>query len=90
VHSFNNIYYPLLFLGIIAAGGIFAGTNPGYTQYELVHHVKTAKVRFLISEPEILSRTREFVDISPATRAKVPGRIKELARTAESRRERLG
>lgn len=55
MHSFNDIYYPLLFLGIIAAGGIFTGTNPGYTQYELAHHVKTAKVRFLISEPEILS-----------------------------------
>jgi acyl-CoA synthetase (AMP-forming)/AMP-acid ligase II len=55
VHSFNDIYYPILFLGIIAAGGIFAGTNPGYTQYELAHHIKTAKVRFLISEPEILS-----------------------------------
>lgn len=55
VHSFNDIYYPVLFLGIVAAGGIFAGSNPGYTQYELVHHFKTAKVRFLISEPEILS-----------------------------------
>jgi acyl-CoA synthetase (AMP-forming)/AMP-acid ligase II len=54
VHSFNDIYYPLLFLAIIGAGGIFAGTNPGYTQYELVHHIKTAKARFLISEPEIL------------------------------------
>jgi acyl-CoA synthetase (AMP-forming)/AMP-acid ligase II len=58
VHSFNDIYYPILFLGIIAAGGIFAGTNPGYTQYELAHHIKTAKVRFLISEPEILSNLR--------------------------------
>ena len=55
MHSFNDIYYPILFLGIIAAGGIFAGSNPGYTQYELAHHIKTAKVRFLISEPEILS-----------------------------------
>jgi acyl-CoA synthetase (AMP-forming)/AMP-acid ligase II len=55
VHSFNDIHYPLLFLGIIAAGGVFTGTNPGYTQYELAHHFKTAKVRFLISEPEILS-----------------------------------
>jgi acyl-CoA synthetase (AMP-forming)/AMP-acid ligase II len=44
----------MLVLGIIAAGGIFAGTNPAYTQYELVHHIKTSKTRFLISEPEIL------------------------------------
>jgi acyl-CoA synthetase (AMP-forming)/AMP-acid ligase II len=43
-----------LFLAIIAAGGIYAGTNPSYTQFELVHHIKTAKTKFLITEPEML------------------------------------
>ncbi|CZS94648.1 related to 4-coumarate--CoA ligase [Rhynchosporium graminicola] len=56
LHSFNDVYYPILFLGIIAAGGVFAGTNPSYTQFELVHHIKTAKTKFLITEsiPEML------------------------------------
>ncbi|KAK0118804.1 hypothetical protein ONS95_007684 [Cadophora gregata] len=54
LHSFNDIYYPILFLGIIAAGGIFAGTNPSYTQFELEHHIKTAKTAFFITEPEML------------------------------------
>ncbi|KAG4429423.1 hypothetical protein IFR05_015097 [Cadophora sp. M221] len=54
LHSFNDIYYPILFLGIIAAGGVFAGTNPSYTQFELVHHIKTAKTTFFITEPEML------------------------------------
>jgi hypothetical protein len=31
IHSFNDIYYPIIVLGIIAAGGIYAGTNPSYT-----------------------------------------------------------
>jgi long-subunit acyl-CoA synthetase (AMP-forming) len=44
----------MLFLGIIAAGGIFSGTNPSYTHYELVHHIKTSKSKFLITEPELL------------------------------------
>lgn len=35
-------------------GGIFAGTNPSYTKFELVHHFKTARVTFLITEPELL------------------------------------
>ncbi|KAF8856995.1 AMP-binding enzyme [Acephala macrosclerotiorum] len=52
--SFNDIHYPILFLGIIAAGGIFAGTNPSYTQFELIHHIKTTKTNFLITEPELL------------------------------------
>jgi len=44
-----------LFLGIIASGGVFTGTNPSYTEFELAHHIKTAKATFLISEPEILN-----------------------------------
>jgi acyl-CoA synthetase (AMP-forming)/AMP-acid ligase II len=44
----------MLYLGIVAAGGVFTGTNPGYTQYELTHHIKTAKANFLITEPEML------------------------------------
>lgn len=43
-------------LGILAAGGIFSGTNPSYTATELVHHIKTSRSRFLIAEPEILSQ----------------------------------
>lgn len=39
---------------MIGAGGVFAGTNPSYTHFELSHHIKTARVTFLISEPEIL------------------------------------
>ncbi len=44
----------MLFLGIVAAGGVFAGTNPAYTQYELTHHFKTSYAKFVIAEPELL------------------------------------
>ncbi len=67
LHSFNDINYSIIFLGIIAAGGIFAGTNPAYTQYELAHHIRTANVRFLISEPEILPNLQ-----AAAAECKVP------------------
>ncbi|KAH8657430.1 4-coumarate-CoA ligase-like protein [Tricladium varicosporioides] len=52
IHSFNDIHYPIFFLAIIAAGGVFAGTNPSYTPFELAHHMKTAQSTFLITEPE--------------------------------------
>ncbi|OJJ50311.1 hypothetical protein ASPZODRAFT_139618 [Penicilliopsis zonata CBS 506.65] len=54
IHSFNDIYYSMLVLGIVGAGGVFTGTNPSYTQRELVHHLNVAKVKFLVSEPEII------------------------------------
>ena len=46
--------YPILILGIIGAGGIFTGTNPSYTSYEIAHHMRTSKTKFVISEPELL------------------------------------
>ena len=54
IHSFNDIWYPILVLSIIGSGGVFAGTNPAYTPHELRHHVKTTQAKFLISEPELL------------------------------------
>lgn len=45
IHSFNDIYYPLFFLGVIAAGGVSAGTNPAYTQHELAHVRRSTQVR---------------------------------------------
>nr|POF05925.1 acyl-coa ligase azaf [Quercus suber] len=54
IHSFNDIYYPLAFLGIIAAGGTFAGTNPGYTKHELAHTIKTAKAKWILTQPGLL------------------------------------
>jgi 4-coumarate--CoA ligase len=50
-----QINYPIIVNGIIAAGCIFSGTNPGYTAYELTHAVKTAKVAAFIVEPELLT-----------------------------------
>ncbi|KAF2233529.1 acetyl-CoA synthetase-like protein [Viridothelium virens] len=59
IHAFNSIYYPIIVLGIIAFGGIFAGTNPAYTPFELKHHLKTARAKFLVAEPEILDSLRK-------------------------------
>lgn len=53
--KWSQIYYPLLYLAIIGAGGRFAGSNPAYTTYELNHHVHTAHVKYIISEPHLLS-----------------------------------
>jgi 4-coumarate--CoA ligase len=44
----------MLFLGIVAAGGVFAGTNPSYTSYELSHAIRIAKVKVLIAEAPLL------------------------------------
>lgn len=45
----------MLFLGIVAIGGIFTGVNPSYTPFELAHHLRTSKAKFIIAEPELLN-----------------------------------
>ena len=50
----RQIYYSILVLAIVGAGGIFTGTNPSYTSMELEHHFKASEAKFLISEPEIV------------------------------------
>lgn len=53
----------MLFLGIIGAGGRFTGSNPGYTQSELRHHMQSTRARFLVTEYEFLpvvAQVREY------------------------------
>jgi acyl-CoA synthetase (AMP-forming)/AMP-acid ligase II len=63
IHSFNDIYYSMLVLATIGVGGIFTGTNPSYTSHELAHHFRTADVRFVLSEPEILGPVLEAAKV---------------------------
>ena len=58
IHSFNSIYYPILVQGIVAAGGVFVGTNPSYTAFELRHALKVSEAKFVVAEVEILEAVR--------------------------------
>jgi 4-coumarate--CoA ligase len=44
----------MAFIGILSFGGIFAGVNPSHTPYELTHALRTAQIKALIVEPELL------------------------------------
>lgn len=45
----TQIYYTSLYLGIIGAGGCFTGANPGYTSYELIHHLRVTEAKYVIT-----------------------------------------
>jgi len=55
----TQIYYPLLYLAIIGAGGIFTGSNPGYTSLELKQHIETSHAKYIIGEPSRLNTILE-------------------------------
>ncbi|KAL9604359.1 MAG: hypothetical protein Q9219_000547 [cf. Caloplaca sp. 3 TL-2023] len=52
-----QIYYPILMLAIIGAGGRFTGSNPSYTSFELNHHIRVSQAKFLFAEPPMLATT---------------------------------
>ncbi|KAF2122256.1 hypothetical protein BDV96DRAFT_594164 [Lophiotrema nucula] len=68
IGSFNNLFYPVLALGILAAGGIYTGTNPAYTSFEVAHQVNTVHAKFIICEPDILSTILEAKHDVPKSR----------------------
>lgn len=47
--SANDIFFPVVFMGIIMAGGIFTAGNPGYTSSELRHQISDATPTFVIA-----------------------------------------
>lgn len=59
ISSFNDIHYPLFFLGITGAGGVFTGVNPAYTPYELAHTLKTAKAKWILAQPDLVNTAVE-------------------------------
>jgi acyl-CoA synthetase (AMP-forming)/AMP-acid ligase II len=62
VYSGNNVFYPSLYLGVVAAGGIFTGANPTYTVRELAHQLKDSGASFLISSEDSLKTGVEAAD----------------------------
>ncbi|KAE9372789.1 putative 4-coumarate-CoA ligase [Stipitochalara longipes BDJ] len=46
--SGNSLFCPIVLLGIVMAGGIFTGANPGFVARELAYQLKDSDARFLI------------------------------------------
>jgi acyl-CoA synthetase (AMP-forming)/AMP-acid ligase II len=55
INASNDVFYQMLSLAIIGCGAIMAGSNPGYTSFELTHHIKATDATWIMTEPETLS-----------------------------------
>lgn len=55
VFSPNTLFYPVVFMGVIMAGGIFTGANPTYTPRELAYQFKDSGARYLFCVDDALS-----------------------------------
>lgn len=64
LHMFNDIMYPIFFLGIVGAGGRFTGSNPAYTATELSHILNTSNSEILITRKAQLEVAKEAAAMS--------------------------
>lgn len=48
VYSGNNLFYPVAFVGILMAGGIFSGANPSLVARELAYQLNNTEAKFLL------------------------------------------
>jgi 4-coumarate--CoA ligase len=46
--SGNNVLFPVVFTGVVMAGGVFTGANPGFVERELAYQLKDSGARFLL------------------------------------------
>ncbi|KAL3419451.1 4-coumarate-CoA ligase 2 [Phlyctema vagabunda] len=65
VHSFSDIMYPVLYLGIIGAGASFVGSNPSNTTQELAHLLTLTSARYIITSAPQLSTLLSIADDLP-------------------------
>ncbi|KAK8232462.1 hypothetical protein IWZ00DRAFT_300296 [Phyllosticta capitalensis] len=53
--SGNSIFFPVVMMGVIMAGGVFTGANPSYVARELAYQIQDSGARFLICADGSLS-----------------------------------
>ncbi|KAK9691172.1 hypothetical protein RND81_09G181000 [Saponaria officinalis] len=56
----NSIQYPVIFLGIIAAGAIATTVNPVYTVFEIKKQVNDCKPKLIVTVPELWDKVKDL------------------------------
>ncbi|KAG9244859.1 hypothetical protein BJ878DRAFT_504287 [Calycina marina] len=60
--SGNSLYFPVAFMGIVMAGGIFTGANPSFVARELAYQLKDSGSKFLLCADSSLDLSVEAAE----------------------------
>ena len=55
LYSGNNIFFPVIILGVTMAGGIFTGANPTYLAGEVAYQLQDSGAAFFLMAPDSLA-----------------------------------
>ncbi|KAK1146477.1 hypothetical protein N8T08_002906 [Aspergillus melleus] len=69
--SGNDLFFPVVFMGIIMAGGIFSGANPTYVARELAYQLQDSGATYLICAEGSLDTGIEAAQLAGVSRDKV-------------------
>jgi len=64
LYSGNSIYFPVVIVGTIMAGGIFTGANPTYVPRELAYQLSNSGARFLIASTSSMETALEAAKLA--------------------------
>lgn len=59
----NSLFYPIVVMGTLMAGGIFNSANPAYTARELSHQLKDSDPRFVLAAENCIDRALDAADL---------------------------
>ena len=62
--SGNDLFFPVAFMGVIMAGGVFTGANPTYTARELAHQLMNSEATYLLCSEAVLDTGLDAARIS--------------------------
>lgn len=62
--SGNDLFYPVVFMGVIMAGGIFTGANPTFVARELAYQLKNSEAKYLLCAEASLATAVEAARLS--------------------------
>lgn len=62
LYSGNTIFFPVVFMGTIMAGGVFSGANPSYVSRELAYQLQDTGAKFLITSEASLATSLDATD----------------------------
>lgn len=69
--SGNDLFYPVVFMGVIMAGGIFTGANPSYVARELAYQLKDSGAKFLLCVGSSMDTAIEAAELTGMPRDNV-------------------
>jgi 4-coumarate--CoA ligase len=71
IFSANDVFYPVIYMGIIMAGGIYTSANARYVPRELAYHLQSCEAKFMLSSDANLPVALEAAEHAGITRDQI-------------------